>query len=105
MTKTYIMVVQSKAMPGQDDEYNRWYDEQHIHDVLNVPGMVSGARYTSIKGPMPGPAAPYLAIYEIETDDIDSVMGEFLRRSAAGEIPVSTTLDQGNTALWLYEKR
>ena len=26
----YVMVVQSQAKPGRDDEYNQWYDSVHF---------------------------------------------------------------------------
>lgn len=42
-------------------EFNRWYDEEHIHRLLAVPGFLSAGRYVAVKG---GPK--YLAMYELE---------------------------------------
>ncbi len=42
-------------------EFNRWYDEEHIQRVLQVPGILSAARYEALRG-----APKYLAMYELE---------------------------------------
>jgi hypothetical protein len=44
-----------------EDEFNRWYNEEHIHHLTKVPGFLSGSRYVALKG---GPK--YLAMYELE---------------------------------------
>jgi|SRR5580698_7654889 hypothetical protein len=41
-------------------EFNRWYDEEHITRLLEVPGFLSAGRYVALKG---GPR--YLVIYEL----------------------------------------
>ena len=45
-----------------EDEFNRWYDEEHIPERLSIPGVLNAARYVAVRG---GPK--YLACYEIET--------------------------------------
>ncbi len=42
-------------------EFNRWYNEEHIHHLLKVPGFLSAGRYRALSG---GPK--YLAMYELE---------------------------------------
>jgi hypothetical protein len=42
---TYYYVVLTSAKPGQLEEFHRWYDEQHIPDVVNVPGVKSAKRF------------------------------------------------------------
>lgn len=99
----YIMVVTSGAKDGRDQEYNDWYDGTHIHEICAIPGVTSGRRFDSIpQTPHPQPA-PYLAIYEIETDDPTSVLGEMMRRSEAGEMSMSDSLDIEGSKIWMYE--
>ena len=33
----YLFVVMTNSGEGKDAEFNRWYDNQHIPDVLRVP--------------------------------------------------------------------
>jgi len=41
----YVFVVMTNAVAGQEAEFNRWYDEEHLADVLKLPGMVSAQRF------------------------------------------------------------
>ena len=45
-----------------DAEFNAWYDEEHLEEWLEVPGMLDAGRYQATKG---GPR--YLVIYELES--------------------------------------
>jgi len=44
-----------------EEEFNRWYNEEHLADLLAVPGVLNAARYEAVKG---GPK--HLACYELE---------------------------------------
>ena len=99
----YVMVVPSSAKPGRDDDYNTWYDGRHIHDICAVPGVISGRRFDAdpaSPNPVPG---RYLAIYEIETDDITSVLVGMGERGASGEMPLSDALDVESAQIWFYK--
>jgi hypothetical protein len=91
MAKGLLVVQSSPAGPDREDEYNKWYDETHIPQILTIPGVVSARRYRLHDG---FPTAPstrgYLAIYEIEADDLAAPMKELGARSADGR---STTTD------------
>jgi hypothetical protein len=108
--------------PSQDDEYNSWYDHKHLHDVVNVPGVVSATRYKLVQGIELLPGAQgvpqrYLAIYEIEgeTEAEMAAFAEELKAAlsdgradihmsmnmgtlgAAFGLPITDTLDSPNT--------
>jgi len=51
-----------------DEEFNAWYDTQHLPQLLALPGVLDAARYVAVKG---GPK--YLAAYEVE--NTDTVLG------------------------------
>lgn len=104
MTK-FIMVVTSAAKDGRDDEYNTWYDNEHIHDICAIPGVVSGKRYDAVPvTPNPQPA-PYLAIYEIEVDadNPGPVLQEMMKKAEAGEMSMTDALDQSSAQIWMYK--
>ncbi len=56
---------------GQEETYNRWYDEVHIPELLAIPGIVKATRYKVVQSNQPW---PYVAAYEIETDDLSATM-------------------------------
>ena len=76
-----IMVVQSDPVdPAHEDDYNDWYDNTHVPEICAVPGFVSARRYK-----VHGAGSPaYLAIYEIDADDLEVPLAELRARRAAG---------------------
>jgi len=50
--------------PSLEAEFNAWYTNEHIPDLLKLPGFLDAARYQAVSG---GPK--YLAAYEVETTD------------------------------------
>jgi len=99
----YNMVVQSKALDGKDAEYNEWYDNQHFGDICAIPGITGGRRLEQVMTVAGEPGFKYLAIYDIETDDIGAVMAEMGRRGAEGLMPISDALDAPASQLWIYK--
>ena len=99
----YVMVVQSKAQDGRDDDYNEWYDNQHFGDICAIPGVTGGRRLENVMTLAGEPGLQYLALYEIECDDIGAVMGEMGRRGAEGLMPLSDALDGPASQLWVYK--
>src|SRR5215470_3530243 len=47
-----------------EEEFNRWYNEEHIPERLAIPGVLNAARYEAVAG---GPK--YLACYELASAD------------------------------------
>ncbi|MCK9876723.1 hypothetical protein MXD61_09130 [Frankia sp. AgPm24] len=93
-----ILLVQSRPIsPEAEAEYNRWYDEEHIPDVLKVPGIVSARRLRARDaGPIrvSGEAQPYIIVYELEADDLNTPMDELAKRTAEGSVTLSDTIDR-----------
>ena len=101
----YLMVATSIAKDGRDDEYNEWYDTQHIHDVSAAPGMGAGQRWDAMPEASPNqPPAPYLAIYDIEADDPGGAVKEVMRRVETGEMPMTDSIDIAKAQIWVYKK-
>ena len=63
-----LFVVYSDCKPGTDEEFNRWYDEVHIPDVLAVGPIVSAQRYRVSESQNMKQERRYLTIYEYEGD-------------------------------------
>lgn len=88
-----IMVVQSRPSdPGREDEFNDWYTNTHLPEIRAVPGFVAARRYRVHDGGADPSARSYLAIYEIEADDLAGPIQELAARSAAGRVQHSDVL-------------
>jgi hypothetical protein len=98
---SYRFVVFTNCREGTDSAFNRWYDEQHAPDVLAVPGFVGITRGLAVPQNGEPPTHRYMAIYEIESDDVDAVLAELMRRSGTELMPISDTLlPDARTTLW-----
>jgi hypothetical protein len=92
----YTFVVMTNATTGKDAEFNRWYNEQHIPDVLNVPGIVCAQRFRLADTQMGGDTnkpQKYLALYEIETDDLPAVLKDMQSRGGTADMIMSDAID------------
>jgi len=101
----YTFIVLTNPVEGKESEYNEWYNRHHIPDVLNVPGFVSGQRFRLGDTQMSrdgNRAHNYLAIYEIETDDLAGTLKELRARGGTAEIVPSDAIDMKNVATYIF---
>jgi hypothetical protein len=105
--ETFYFFVFSNPTQGHEDEYNKWYDQQHGPDVVAVPGFVSAQRYVKNELPlyrMVDLQVPkYLISYKIVTSDIEAVMKEVYRRLDAGETVLSPVFDRTTSVSYVYK--
>ncbi|MBW2424816.1 MAG: hypothetical protein JRG86_11230 [Deltaproteobacteria bacterium] len=100
------LVVFTNAMPGRDDEFNKWYDEVHLREVVEVDGFVAAQRFVLSAdqiGELDADSVPgrYLAIYEIEADDLKSAFDK-LNAASGGSMTMSDALDSSSAKAIAY---
>jgi len=98
----FSFVVYSNPMKGREQEYNDWYSNQHLKDLLAIPGVISARRF-KLSGTQIRDVAQtyqYLAIYDIEADDVASFIKEMTLRTANGVIARSTAMSSDLLALF-----
>ncbi|MFF1832147.1 hypothetical protein [Paenarthrobacter sp. NPDC058040] len=59
-----ILIALVNAVKGKDDEFNDWYSNTHIPQVVALPGFVSAQRYETASVGATG--FRYATVYEIE---------------------------------------
>ena len=88
MEKWILAIYSICRDPSREKEFNEWYHQIHLPDILETPGVTRAARYEvhlldiletpgvtsaarhEIREPAEG-QAKYLAMYELETEDVD----------------------------------
>jgi hypothetical protein len=97
----YTFIVLSNPVEGREDEYNDWYSNAHLDDVFRVPGIVAAQRFILTDAQRMEPPYPwrYLAIYDIETDDLQGVINTFGERSGTPALPTSDAIELPATSL------
>src|SRR6185437_815593 len=99
MTKRLLFVF-SNPVQGKDREFNDWYANTHLGEVVAVPNITSAQRYTLDETPPPEsdtggvapPAHRYLTVYEVDGDP-EVVLKYFEARMTSGDMTVSDALD------------
>ncbi|MBJ21330.1 MAG: hypothetical protein GY910_25250 [bacterium] len=89
------LIVFTEPKPDQDAEYNKWYDEVHLREVLETDGFVAAQRFAVAPSQLGevGKSVPsrYLAIYEIEAESLDSALEKLFSRT--GEMNMTDAMD------------
>jgi len=68
----HIVIVMSNPVEGKENEYNDWYENTHVDEVLQVQGIATGQRFRVNDADANGQR--YAAVYEIDDDDLDLIM-------------------------------
>ena len=75
MEKWLLTVESNCCDPSREQEFNEWYNNIHMPDILEIPGFMRAAFYENTN-PSEG-QGKFLAVYEIETDDLARTLSEF----------------------------
>ena len=62
---TGLLMVWVDVPEDKEHEFNHWYNEEHLPELLAVPGVLSAARYEAVSS---GPK--HLACYELESSAV-----------------------------------
>ncbi|HAL46483.1 MAG: hypothetical protein FI707_17220 [SAR202 cluster bacterium] len=62
---TGLLMVWTEVPADLEEEYNRWYNEEHVAERLSVAGVLNAARYEVVTT---GPK--HLAMYELESPEV-----------------------------------
>jgi hypothetical protein len=62
-----LITVWLNVPPEHEDELNGWYDEEHLQQVVSLPGFVGARRYSVEDAPL-----KYLAWYETVDENVEA---------------------------------
>ena len=65
MPKGILFVETTPSAPEREADFNDWYNDTHLVDVLKLSGFTSARRFRKLGDG----GHPYAAIYEVEGDD------------------------------------
>jgi hypothetical protein len=83
-----IMYVETMPVsPDREADYHRWYDETHLAEITSVEGIVAARRFAPVDG-----NGPFIAIYELDCDDLDGAVQRLSDLAAAGQMSSSELL-------------
>ncbi|GAA4554515.1 hypothetical protein [Pseudonocardia xishanensis] len=94
MQKGICYVESYPTSPEQEAEYNEWYDKVHLREIVSCDGFVSARRYAPA-----GPGLPYVAIYEIESEDVQSSVDGMWAFARSGRMTASEAIQSDPPAV------
>ena len=66
-----LLLVMMDIAPEREEEFNRWYNEEHVPERLAIPGFKRARRFKALEG-----SPKYLALYELESPEaLESQIG------------------------------
>ena len=60
-----LLLMMTDIDPANEEDFNRWYEEEHLAERMNIPGFLTARRFTAVEG---GPK--YLALYDLESPEV-----------------------------------
>jgi len=85
MTRGIMFVESRPESPERAAEFEAWYDV-HIGEILSLDGFVAARRYSVVGDDS------FVAMYEIEGDDLDAVRARIGEARGRGEMTPPTAL-------------
>ena len=97
---TSVFMVLTNPVAGKESEFNDWYTNVHIREIVEIPGFVSAQRF-ELADAQSGPAGAhrYLAIYEVEGDPGAAL--EALK-AARPDLQMSDALDRSAVSAQMF---
>ena len=81
----------SNPVPGQEEEFNRWYGTEHLTHGVLTPGILAGQRFQRVEGPWPSGKHDYLTIWEM--DDPAFALAQLAEARGTDTMPISPSVD------------
>jgi hypothetical protein len=122
--RQHVLLLLTNPAPGREEEFNDWYDRHHVRETVEqIPGRVAGQRYRLTAAqrldqlraavierpdgagePRLEPWLPwrYLALYELEGDDVDALQAADAEVRASGTLRSSDGALDPFFAVWLF---
>jgi hypothetical protein len=100
----YRLIVLSNPSAGNEQEYNDWYDHQHVPDVLRVPGFSAAQRLRlATVSPATTVLPRYAVNFEFESADLQATIADVRHRLATGVTRSSSAFDITSSLSRYYE--
>lgn len=96
----HVVVVLTEPNEGREDEFNDYYENLHLDEVLQSTGWSSAQRFKLVDEQGRACPLPYLALYEVEADDSKDVL-ETLNATRNQRVQ-SDSLNKRTAGVWVF---
>ena len=89
----YLVLIKSNAVKGREADYERWYNDIHLPEILARDGFTGGQQFRVEEGhPEAGRFSHFVAM-DLKTDDPEAALAALGEAFASGDMTPTDTLD------------
>ncbi|MFR9773755.1 hypothetical protein [Nocardia sp. SC052] len=101
--RAVMVALTNRSSTATDEQFNEWYDKIHVPEVLAVEGFTGVSRYraSQVGTGLDSGMHEYLAVYDIETADLDEVRERMIRAMPSWQ--PTDVLDTDSRAIAFFE--
>lgn len=103
MMTHYRFLVESRPLPGREEDYHEWYDGRHSADLLTLPGARRVQRFSTVGPDQDAPS--FFMIVDYETEDLPTLLATIRTRAQTSEMPSSNAIDRSSVKVTILEAR
>jgi len=86
----YAFLVFANPIPGREAEFNDWYSNTHMGDLLQLPGWAGGQRFRIVTTVQPRPSVAgyahgYLMIWDLEETEANAALSRMTAAISGGK--------------------
>lgn len=96
----HVVVVMTEPTEGREDEYNDYYENLHLDEVLASAGWRSGERFKLVDEQGMACPLPYLAFYELEAENSKDVLAQL--NATRPQRVQSDSLNKATAGVWVF---
>jgi len=94
MAKSVFLVWSNPVDEASEKEYNAWYNDIHVPEVVeHVPGVTGAHRYRVVDLAGDAPVHRYLCVWETDTNDAASVAAGLNSAIQSGKVHMTSAID------------
>lgn len=99
----FNLLALTNPLEDREDEFNDWYTNVHLADVLKLPGVVAAQRFVLSETQHRAPPFDwkYLAVYEIDIEDVQTTLTALKAASGTDAMPLSPALSP-ERMVWIF---
>jgi hypothetical protein len=98
----HIVAVLTEPTEGKTDEFNDYYENLHLDEVLATTGWKSAQRFVLADQVGQTCPLPYLALYEVEADDASAIIPTM--DETRPQRQQSAALNRRTAAVWVFSE-
>jgi heme-degrading monooxygenase HmoA len=86
----YVFLVFANPIPGKEVEFNEWYTNMHMGDLVQLQGFTGAQRFRIVTSVSPQPSAAgyehrYLMVWDLEDTDANATLSRMAAAIAGGK--------------------